>query len=87
MKRFNALLLFLLMVLFLFLFAGCENIGGFGKVQRMEIGKSAPDFVLQDTSGKDWELSSLKGKVVLVNFWATWCKPCRDERASMEALN
>ncbi len=87
MKRFNALLLFLLMVLFLFLFAGCENIGGFGKVQRMEIGKSAPDFVLQDTSGKDWELSSLKGKVVLVNFWATWCKPCRDEMGSMEALN
>jgi hypothetical protein len=86
MKRFNALLLFLLMVLFLFLFAGCENIGGFGKVQRMEIGKSAPDFVLQDTSGKDWELSSLKGKVVLVNFWATWCKPCRDEMGSMEAL-
>ena len=45
MKRFNALLLFLLMVLFLFLFVGCENTGGFGKVQRMEIGKSAPDFV------------------------------------------
>ncbi len=44
MKRFIALLLFILMVFFLF-FSGCENIGGLGKVQRMEIGKSAPDFV------------------------------------------
>ena len=87
MKRLNALLLFLLMLFFLFIFAGCDNIGGFGKVQKMEIGKSAPDFVLQDASGKSWELSSFKGKEVLVNFWATWCKPCRDEMGSMEALN
>jgi thiol-disulfide isomerase/thioredoxin len=53
----------------------------------MEIGKPAPDFVLQDASGKSWQLSNLKGKVVFVNFWATWCKPCRDEMPSMEALN
>ena len=75
------------MLLFLFFVAGCERIGGLNKVKRMEIGKPAPDFVLQDVSGNTWQLSSLKGKVVFVNFWATWCKPCRDEMPSMEALN
>ncbi|MBW2466808.1 MAG: TlpA family protein disulfide reductase [Deltaproteobacteria bacterium] len=57
------------------------------KVRQMEIGKPAPDFVLQDAEGKLWKLSDLKGRVVLLNFWATWCKPCRDEMPSMEALN
>ena len=73
MKRFT-LLLSCLMVMF-FLMAGCENIAGLNKIKRMEIGKPAPDFVLQDASGKTWKLSSLKGKVVFVNFWATWCPP------------
>jgi peroxiredoxin len=67
--------------------AGCENLAGLKKVKRMEIDKPAPGFVLQGASGQTWKLSSLKGKVVFVNFWATWCKPCRDEMASMEALN
>lgn len=79
--------LFLCVLFSLFFIAGCENIGGLGKAKRMEIGKPAPDFVLQDASGKTWQLSSQKGKVVFVNFWATWCKPCRDEMPSMEALN
>jgi peroxiredoxin len=66
---------------------GCDNVSGLGKTKRMEINKPAPDFTLQDSAGKVWKLSSLKGKVVFVNFWATWCKPCRDEMPSMEALN
>jgi peroxiredoxin len=87
MRRSKTLLLCMLMVFFIFFIAGCENISGLFKVKRMEIGKPAPDFVLQDASGKAWGLSSLKGKVVFVNFWATWCKPCRDEMPSMEVLN
>jgi peroxiredoxin len=39
----------------------------------------APDFNLEDASGKDVKLSDLKGKVVLVNFWATWCEGCQVE--------
>jgi len=39
----------------------------------------APDFNLKDESGKDVKLSDLKGKVVLVNFWATWCEGCQVE--------
>ena len=46
----------------------------------------APDFAVVDLSGKTVRLSTLRGRVVLVNVWATWCPPCRDEMPSMEAL-
>jgi cytochrome c biogenesis protein CcmG/thiol:disulfide interchange protein DsbE len=41
--------------------------------------KSAPDFTLTDLSGNSISLSDFKGKVIFVNFWATWCPPCRQE--------
>ena len=45
-----------------------------------------PAFALQDLAGKDHSLETYRGKVVLVNFWATWCEPCRDEMPSIERL-
>jgi thiol-disulfide isomerase/thioredoxin len=44
------------------------------------------DFTLMDMNGKEYTLSALRGKVVLVNFWATWCPPCRKEMTDLDAI-
>ncbi len=51
-----------------------------------QVGFLAPDFLLPDSSGELTSLSSLKGRPVLVNIWASWCLPCRSEMPAMQRL-
>jgi thiol-disulfide isomerase/thioredoxin len=46
----------------------------------------APDFVLDSNTGKPIKLSGLKGQVVMINFWATWCGPCRQEMPLLDSI-
>ena len=53
----------------------------------VKIGAPAPDFTLRDLEGESISLQSLRGKVVILTFWATWCPACRSELPSLDAVN
>ncbi|MFQ5803334.1 MAG: peroxiredoxin family protein [Candidatus Methylomirabilales bacterium] len=55
-----------------------------GQHSAPEVDHVAPDFTLPDLDGNETSLSTYKGRVVLLNFWATWCPPCRLEMPTME---
>lgn len=53
---------------------------------KVEVGKPAPDFTIRTIDGRKIALADLKGKVVIINLWATWCGPCREEMPTLETL-
>jgi peroxiredoxin len=56
------------------------------QLQRVAVGAVAPDFSQADPSGKQLKLSDLRGKYVLIDFWASWCRPCREENPNLVKL-
>jgi len=84
----------ILAILSLVLFAACgsntannaASVMPAGDVIGLDVGNKAPNFTTQLISGQTVTLESLKGRVVLVNFWATWCGPCRAEMPFFQRL-
>ena len=82
--------LLILIITFIFI-ASCHHaysVDIFAKtgVIRPRVRKEAPDFKLQDIKGKIFQLSTHRGDLILLNFWATWCAPCREEMPALEKL-
>lgn len=50
-------------------------------------GRTAPEFALPDLEGRTWRLGEHRGRTLLINFWATWCAPCREEMPALERLH
>ena len=83
MKKRSLLCISLLLCLVL---VACKGKKGEEGKNPPEKGEIAADVTLHGIDGKAVTLSQFKGKVVMLNFWATWCPPCREEMPSMEAL-
>jgi len=79
-------ILFLLLLVSLPVFSFASSERPQAAPRAVSVGSLAPDFTLENMQGKKVSLSQYRGKVVIVNFWATWCPPCRREMPSMEVL-
>ncbi|MGO9450504.1 MAG: TlpA family protein disulfide reductase [Candidatus Binataceae bacterium] len=71
---------------FVFLAAAFVSVTAFTGYAAAETGQPAPALVVQELSGQTFDLSALRGKVVVINFWATWCPPCREEMPALDAF-
>lgn len=86
MRPVTVAVLLMTILLLALLTTGCDRSGSGGGAD-IVVGQVVPDFTLQDMEGRTVTLSQYRGKVVFLNFWATWCPPCREEMPAMERLN
>lgn len=70
----------------LFAWAWSNERGDSSSGENVAVGRESPDFTLPDLNGNQVALSDHRGEVVLINFWATWCPPCRVEMPDLEAV-
>lgn len=68
-------------ILFFILFSGSAT-----AQNTIEIGKKAPEIIMTRADGTSFSLSALKGKLVLIDFWATWCAPCVEEQPLLKTM-
>ncbi len=87
MKNLRIIKLGILLIFSILILTGCDKSTSETQVPKGGlVGHAAPDFTLIDMHGQKVRLSQFQGKVVVLNFWATGCPPCREEMPSMERL-
>ena len=85
-KKLPFLIIALILLLSLPAYSQESNLLSKIRIQSIVDKKKTPDFCLEGLNGEKVQLKTLKGKIIFLNFWATWCGPCKEEMPSIEAL-